>query len=151
MLLALWSPKGGSGTSIVAAACAVVLARHCGARLVDLDGDQPAIFGLAAEPDIGILDWLALGPEAPTDALNRVALHAAPGLALIPRGVERTLAPTAGELSLQLDLPAGHFVGEWLDTKSCSRLERFQFTHAGGRKVLEVPGFEEDIAVTIRR
>ena len=95
MLLALWSPKGGSGTSIVAAACAVVLARHCGARLVDLDGDQPAIFGLAAEPDIGILDWLALGPEAPTDALTRVALHAAPGLALIPRGVERTLAPVA--------------------------------------------------------
>jgi Flp pilus assembly CpaE family ATPase len=40
MLLALWSPKGGSGTSVLAAACALVLARHgAGARLADLGGD----------------------------------------------------------------------------------------------------------------
>ena len=56
-----------------------------------------------------------------------------------------------GELSLQLDLPAGHYIGEWLDTKSCSRLGQFQFTHAGGLKMLSAPGFEEDIAVTIRK
>jgi hypothetical protein len=56
-----------------------------------------------------------------------------------------------GELSLLLDLPAGHYVGQWLDTKSCSRDGQFPFTHAGGPKALEVPGFEEDIALTIRR
>jgi hypothetical protein len=86
MLLALWSPKGGSGTSVVAAACAVVLARHGGARLVDLDGDQPAIFGLAADPPTGVADWLAAGPEAPTEALERLAIEAAGDLVLIPRG-----------------------------------------------------------------
>jgi hypothetical protein len=87
VLLALWSPKGGSGTSVVAAACALVLARKAdGARIADLGGDQPAIFALAAEPTTGLVDWLAAGPEAPADALARLAITAAPGVALLPRG-----------------------------------------------------------------
>ena len=102
MLLSFWSPKGGSGTSVVTAACALVLTRSTatfrapGARLVDLGGDQPAIFGLDRDPDTGVADWLTIGPEAPTDALDRLAVEAAPGLALIPRGQPtRTLAPPA--------------------------------------------------------
>ncbi len=85
-LLTLWSPKGGSGTSVFAAACALVLARGPGARLVDLGGDQPAIFGLGAEPGTGVADWLEAGPGAPSDALDRLAIEAAPGVALIPAG-----------------------------------------------------------------
>jgi len=95
MLLALWSPKGGSGTSVIAAACALVLARHDGVRLADLDGDQPAILGLGSDPDPGLTDWLAAGPEAPTDALDRLAVEAAPRVALLPRGTARVLAPVA--------------------------------------------------------
>lgn len=95
-LLTIWSPKGGSGTSVVAAACALVLARRRGARLVDLAGDQPAILGLGAEPATGVADWLAAGPTAPTEALERLAVEVAPGLTLVARGVEpRPLAPTA--------------------------------------------------------
>jgi hypothetical protein len=94
VLLALWSPKGGSGTSVLAAACALVLARRGGARVADLDGDQPALFGLGADPPTGLADWLAAGPEAPTDALERLTVEAATGVALIPRGAEpRPLAP----------------------------------------------------------
>ena len=93
-LLTLWSPKGGSGTSVFAAACALVLARRSGARLVDLGGDQPAIFGLGAEPATGTADWLEAGPGAPTDALDRLAVEAAPGVSLIPRGTDgAALAP----------------------------------------------------------
>ena len=78
MLLAFWSPKGGSGTSVLAAACSLVLARDAdGARLADLAGDQPAIFALAAEPETGLGDWLAAGPEAPPDALDRLTVAAA--------------------------------------------------------------------------
>jgi hypothetical protein len=97
VLLALWSPKGGSGTSVLAATCSIVLARQAGAaRLGDLDGDHPAIFGLGAEPPIGLVDWLNAGPEAPSEALDRLAVEAAPGVALLPRGgSERTLAPVA--------------------------------------------------------
>ncbi|HEY8217460.1 MAG TPA: hypothetical protein VIH82_10020 [Acidimicrobiia bacterium] len=98
MLIALWSPKGGAGTSVLAAACALVLARKAdGARLADLGGDQPAIFALASEPPTGLVDWLAAGPEAPVDALARLAVTAAPGVALLPRGGahDRVLAASA--------------------------------------------------------
>jgi len=95
-LLTIWSPKGGSGTSAVAAACALVLARRAGARLVDLAGDQPALLGLGAEPSAGVADWLAAGPTAPTEALDRLAVEVAPGLALLALGtVPSTLAPVA--------------------------------------------------------
>jgi hypothetical protein len=95
VLLALWSPKGGSGTSVFAAACALVLARDAaGARLADLAGDQPAIFGLAADPETGLAEWLAAGPEAPVEALERLAHPAAPGVVLLPRGeAARPLSP----------------------------------------------------------
>jgi pilus assembly protein CpaE len=95
MLFALWSPKGGSGTSVLAAACAAALARRGGCRLADLGGDLPAILGLAADPDTGIAEWLATGPEAPADALDRLAVEVAPGLLLIPPGTPRLLAPPA--------------------------------------------------------
>ncbi len=97
MLLAFWSPKGGSGTSVVAAACAVVLAQdYEGARLADFGGDQPAIFGLGSEPETGITDWLAAGSAAPRDALERLTVGVAPGVVLVPRGsVDRALAPVA--------------------------------------------------------
>ena len=94
MLLVLWSPKGGSGTSVLAAACALVLGRRGGARIADLDGDQPALFGLASDPPTGLADWLSAGPEAPTDALERLTVEAAQGVSLIPRGTPaRPLAP----------------------------------------------------------
>jgi hypothetical protein len=95
MLFALWSPKGGSGTSVLAAACAAALARRGGCRLADLGGDLPAILGLGADPDTGIAEWLATGPDAPADALDRLAVEVAPRLLLIPPGTPRLLAPPA--------------------------------------------------------
>ena len=96
MLLALWSPKGGAGTSVLAAACALVLARRAdGARLADLGGDQPAIFGLGAEPATGLADWLAAGPEAPADALDRLASMPRPASRCCPRGAIRPPARAA--------------------------------------------------------
>jgi hypothetical protein len=95
VLLALWSPKGGSGTSVLAAACAAVLARRGPCRLADLAGDQPAILGLPEDPATGIAEWLATGPDAPVDALDRLAVEVAPSLHLIPAGTTRVLAPPA--------------------------------------------------------
>jgi cellulose biosynthesis protein BcsQ len=95
VLLALWSPKGGSGTSVLAAACAATLARSGPCRLADLAGDQPAILGLGADPGTGIAEWLAAGPDAPVDALDRLAVEVAPGLHLVPPGTRRLLAPHA--------------------------------------------------------
>ena len=86
MLLAFWSPKGGSGTTVVAAAASLVLARSGGVRLADLAGDHPAVFGLGADPTLGLVDWLAAAPEAPTEALDRLAIEVAPRCLLVPRG-----------------------------------------------------------------
>lgn len=95
MLVALWSPKGGCGTSVLAAACAAVLTRGGPCRLADLAGDQPAVLGLGADPETGLTDWLATGPDAPVEALDRIAVEVAPGLHLVPAGTRRPLAPHA--------------------------------------------------------
>ena len=56
------------------------------ARVADLAGDLPAVLGLAADPDLGLRDWLRAGPEAPTDALDRLGIDAGRGLVLLPAG-----------------------------------------------------------------
>jgi hypothetical protein len=93
LLIALWSATGGSGTSVLTAACALVLGRQAqeagstaGVRLADLVGDLPAVFGIGADPDVGLADWLDAGAEAPTEALDRLLAEVAPGVALLPRG-----------------------------------------------------------------
>ena len=89
MLLALWSPKGGSGTSVVAAALALVAAGRGDTRLADLGGDQPGILGLASTapaPHDGLAGWLAAGAAAPTEWLDDLAVPVVPGLTLLARG-----------------------------------------------------------------
>jgi hypothetical protein len=105
LLTAFWSAAGGSGTSVLVAACAVVLARShhaadpTGVRVADLAGDLPAVFGMAHDPDVGLVDWLAAGPAAPTEALDRLLSEVAPGVALLPRGGGRS-SPPASEPSM---------------------------------------------------
>lgn len=88
MLVACWSSKGGSGTTVVAASLALVLARRTvdGALLADLAGDIPAALGLPEPEGPGLAGWLAAGPEVPPDALSRLEHAAGPGLGLLPRG-----------------------------------------------------------------
>jgi hypothetical protein len=86
VLVCFWSPKGGSGTSVVAATAALVLAREGAARVADLAGDLPAVLGLASDPDLGLRDWLRAGPEAPSEGLDRLEVDAGRGLALLPAG-----------------------------------------------------------------
>jgi hypothetical protein len=92
---------------VFTAACALVLTRGArdaglgaGVRIADLGGDLPAVFGLGADPEVGLADWLAAGPEAPTDALDRLLVEVAPGVALLPRGgtalAPFTASPEAG-------------------------------------------------------
>lgn len=86
-----WSPKGGSGTTVVAAT--IALASHRPTLLIDLAGDLPACLG-TAEPALsrgrrhdgpdGILDWLRSG--ASPDRLDDLAQSVDDGLHLIRRG-----------------------------------------------------------------
>ncbi|HRE01042.1 MAG TPA: hypothetical protein PLV68_07055 [Ilumatobacteraceae bacterium] len=99
MLTVCWSVKGGSGTSVVAAAIALQSPRRSQATtLIDLAGDQPALCGLSdpsgAEARAGINDWVAnstVGPEV----LDALALTVSRDLRLVP----------AGECRARLDHP----------------------------------------------
>jgi hypothetical protein len=96
VLLACWSPKGGVGTTVVATALALGLVRADpagpGVLLADLAGDVPAALGLAGAPvgsdadGPGLTHWLAAAPDVPADALGRIEVPVAPGLALLRRG-----------------------------------------------------------------
>ena len=92
------------------AAAALVLARSAPARIVDLTGDLPAVLGLADDPCPGVHDWLRAGPQAPTDALDHLAVTVAPQLSLLPAGdVDRggAVTPEAGAaLAVALDSDA---------------------------------------------
>ncbi|MDQ6909784.1 MAG: hypothetical protein M3Z84_03215 [Actinomycetota bacterium] len=92
MLIACWSPKGGSGTTVMAVALGLALAASetRGALLADLQGDAPAALGLPEPTGLALADWLAADGDVPDDALQRLEVDAGPGLHVLPAG-----APTA--------------------------------------------------------
>jgi Mrp family chromosome partitioning ATPase len=86
VLSALWSAKGGAGTTTTAVALADNCRRgHRGteALLVDLAGDLPAALGLP-DPDLGATEWLA--SDAGPEALTRIEHGVADGVSLLPLG-----------------------------------------------------------------
>lgn len=98
MLIACWSTKGGTGTTVVAASLALLLARTRpdGAVVVDLGGDIPATLGLSAADGPGIAGWLGLAPDVPPDALARLEEPVCHQLAIVRRG-DGPLAGTGAE------------------------------------------------------
>ena len=87
MLTTVWSPKGGVGTSVVAATLALrTAAAGVDCLLVDLGGDQAAVLGVAPPPGPGVGDWLAAGDDVPVDALAKLEAPVVDRLALLPLG-----------------------------------------------------------------
>jgi hypothetical protein len=88
MLLACWSAKGGSGTSVVAATLALLLARTAtaGALLIDLAGDAPALLGVPEPDGPGVAGWLAAEPDVGADALRRLEITCAGRLSVLAQG-----------------------------------------------------------------
>jgi len=104
VLIACWSAKGGSGTSVIAAALALLLARSPeaphGVVLADVAGDLPAVLGLPhPTAGLGLADWLEAAAGVPKDALGRLEQPVGAGLVLLPwcgKGPGAT-APRAGD------------------------------------------------------
>lgn len=105
MLIACWSTKGGVGTSVVAAALALVLGRASerGAVLADLTGDAPAVLGVPEPASPGLAGWLSAGDQVPTEALARIEVDVSPGVGLLPRGDGPLTPERAGVLGAVLD------------------------------------------------
>jgi hypothetical protein len=88
VLIACWSVKGGSGTTVVATALALLHARAApdGALVADLVGDVPAALGIPDPAGPGLAAWLAAADDVGGDALDRLAVPVAPRLHLLPAG-----------------------------------------------------------------
>jgi MinD-like ATPase involved in chromosome partitioning or flagellar assembly len=86
VLIALWSAKGGSGTTVVAAVLALLHARRTGAVLADLAGDIPAVLGLPEPAGPGLNAWLAADDDVGSDALERLTVPGGDGLDVLPTG-----------------------------------------------------------------
>ena len=100
MLIACWSAKGGSGTTVVSVALAACLARSSptGALLADLGGDVPAVIGVADPTGPGLGEWLGSGEAVPADALARLEVTGPAGLAVLCAGADVPPAPGRAEV-----------------------------------------------------
>jgi hypothetical protein len=87
MLVALWGAKGGVGTTVAAALCALAWTRpDREVLLVDLGGDQPAALGCTPPRGPGCAEWLGAAESADSAALGRVETDVGGGIALLARG-----------------------------------------------------------------
>jgi hypothetical protein len=78
----LWAVKGGSGTTVTAAALALKDPRDT--LLVDLAGELPTALGLPEPSSDGITDWLAT--DTPAATLDLLAVDVNRTTRLLPRG-----------------------------------------------------------------
>ncbi|MCX7621403.1 MAG: hypothetical protein N2037_11235 [Acidimicrobiales bacterium] len=94
MVICCWSAKGGVGTTVVAAALALVASKRSerSVLLVDLVGDLPSVLGIPEPEGPGIGDWLSAGEDVPADGLARLEVAAVRGVSLLTRGTR----PLAG-------------------------------------------------------
>ncbi len=90
MSTVFYSPKGGSCTTVTAAAQAVISASSKGDTtptvIVDLGGDMPAVLGVAEPDSPGINEWLSEPCRLSVADLVASASIVAPGLSLVHRG-----------------------------------------------------------------
>ena len=104
MLVACWSVKGGSGTTVVATSLAMVMARDCAEAVtfVDLAGDAPAVFGVAEPRGPGASDWASAGDDLPAAALGALASPVREGLRMVHRGRMPIPAPSGERLAVAI-------------------------------------------------
>ena len=86
-MLVCWSVGGGVGTTVVVAGLACAATRSGrSALVVDLGGDQPALFDVPEPAGPGLAEWLRASPDVPYEALGHLELSLGGGIDLIPRG-----------------------------------------------------------------
>ena len=81
-LTVCWSAKGGSGTTVVAAALA--LGSPTDSLLIDLDGELPAALGVPEPSGQGLSDWFA--SDAAEHSILDLAGTVATTTRLVPKG-----------------------------------------------------------------
>jgi hypothetical protein len=119
--------------------------------------EAPGGGGLALRTQLKILKEFIEGFDfirmAPNNAVIRGGLpRGATARALVEAGKAYAVYLRGGaQASLVLDLPAGTYKAEWVNTRTgvVDKVEDFQ--HAGGERVLASPPYSEDIALRIKK
>jgi hypothetical protein len=95
MFVICWSPKGGSGTSVVTAALSLILAGRQDRPVlaVDLAGDLPSVFGVPEPDRPGVAEWLSAPGDVGADRLSRLTIEVVDKVHLLPLGAGRAIAP----------------------------------------------------------
>jgi MinD-like ATPase involved in chromosome partitioning or flagellar assembly len=144
-----FSVKGGSGTTVTAAATALALAeRHGRALIVDLCGDVPAALGMSEPTSPGINDWLNEHSTADDESLLLLSHPADLGLLAVHRGSEAVLGlPRWAELAsileslpmpVVVDAGTRHIPDEFVDMAS-ERLLVIRPCYLSLRRAISVP------------
>ncbi|MDE0699175.1 MAG: hypothetical protein OXH61_00460 [Acidimicrobiaceae bacterium] len=105
MFIVCWSPKGGSGTSVVASALALTLASSGRETLlVDTVGDLGLVLGLPPGDGDGLSDWLLAPSDVSADALSLLEVPAGERLQLLGAGnaTEAAINPERTVLAAEL-------------------------------------------------
>ncbi len=107
MVTLCWAAKGGSGTTVVAAALALSSLRP--SLLVDLDGEMPAVLGLPEPDRPGVAEWLLSDVSA--DHLAELLIDIGPRAWLLP-----WRSATADAQHVHVDDGTGRWglLGDWL-------------------------------------
>jgi hypothetical protein len=91
MITLCYAAKGGSGTTVVA--CIRAIDSVGPVLLVDLDGDIPAMLGLAEPDRPGVVDWLT--SDAPSAHLDDLLVDVTPNCTLLPSSGPDTASTSA--------------------------------------------------------
>ena len=117
-----WSAKGGSGTTVVAAALA--LGSAVDSLLVDVDGELPTALGVPEPCGQGLSDWFA--SDAPDEAVLDLAVEIGGRTSLVPRAVGDPATRRGGRRCATSSAPR-----RWT---SCRRRVRAAATCVGRRR-----------------
>ncbi len=119
MAVLCWSVKGGCGTTVVAAAIAIVLARSTAADApvwaVDLAGDLPTALGLPEPDGPGVRQWLAADPPPAAAAWRHLLTRVDDRLAVLHAGPPTDQPADPGGWARMASTLAGHDGGVVVD------------------------------------
>jgi hypothetical protein len=135
---------------------------HEDGMAVPLPPGTPGGGGPELRRQLGILkefiegfDFIRMAPANDAIKASRIAPPATPGQAvwvLAEVGTAYAIYINGGTgAELELELPAGVYVAEWVNTKTGGIDKAETFTHAAGQKTLTSPTYSEDIALRVLR
>mgnify|MGYP003348051697 FL=1 len=84
-MILCWSSKGGSGTTVVSAALAILASASHATTLIDLCGDLPAALGVSEPSGPGLADWMQ-SPLAADTGVSTLSTEVTQTLQLLHRG-----------------------------------------------------------------